>query len=204
MEDDSAPLGEDEREIELFTIVAIYPELLIDSEDPFSATLDLPVIPTTPLAVLFPAVADGAPPTLIHANAPADATNAPVDLHRLSYLPPLHVEINLPEGYPAEKAPIFHLSTSPPWLLKDSLENLEAYGSQLWEELGHDQTVFAYIDHLQQAAENAFGVQENDAALNISLDCKIALLDFEIKAKRAAFEKETFDCGICLGRFFCE
>ena len=201
MADESAPLGEDEREIELSTIVAIYPELLIDPENPFSATLDLPVAPTEPLLVHFPAAADGAPPTLANVNAPADVFNTPLDLHRLSYLPPLHVEISLPDGYPAEKAPAFQLSTSPQWLSKDILHNLETDGLRLWEEFGHDQTVYAYIDHLQQAAENAFGVQESDAALNVPLDCKIALLDFEIRAKRAAFEKETFDCGICLGMY---
>lgn len=201
MTDDNAPPGEDEREIELSTITAIYPELAIDSEDPFSATLDLPVIPQTPLVVQFPAAADGAPPTLANANSPADALNAPVDIHYLSYLPPLHIEIHLPEGYPAEKPPIFRLTTSPPWLSGDILRCLEIDGERMWEEFGHDQTVFAYIDHLQQAAENAFGLHEQKATLEVPLECKIALLDFEIRAKQAAFEKETFDCGICLGEY---
>jgi len=121
------------------------------------------------------------------------------DLNYLSHLPPLHLKIVLPDGYPAICPPTFDLSTSPSWLSDEVFDRLRADGERLWEEFGHDQVVFAFIDHLQQAAENAFGVlSDTTKNLEISQDHKIALLDYNIKAERAAFEKETFDCGICL------
>jgi hypothetical protein len=48
---------EDERSVELATIAAIFPELLIDSHNPFSAKLDIPVNPAKPLAVTFSSTA---------------------------------------------------------------------------------------------------------------------------------------------------
>ena len=95
---------------------------------------------------------------------------------------------------------MFDLSTTPQWLPTAVLERLQADGTRLWEELGHDQVVFAYIDHLQQGAENTFGVLNGNETLQVSQELKIALLDFDINAKRAAFEKETFTCGVCLGK----
>lgn len=78
----------------------------------------------------------------------------------------------------------------------------------MWEEFGHDQVVYAYIDHLQQAAENAFGIvdsgegnREGETRLQMSPEHKIAILDYDMKAKKDAFEKETFECGICLGKW---
>jgi E3 ubiquitin-protein ligase RNF14 len=59
--------------------------------------------------------------------------------------------------------------------------------------------VYGYIDFLQQEAENAFGFAEG-RNLEVPQDFKISLLDYDIKATQAAFEKETFDCGVCLGR----
>jgi E3 ubiquitin-protein ligase RNF14 len=68
----------------------------------------------------------------------------------------------------------------------------------MWEEFGHSQVVFAYIDHLQQSAENAFGMVADGETLEILQDYKISLLDYDVKATQAAFEKETFDCSVCL------
>jgi len=59
--------------------------------------------------------------------------------------------------------------------------------------------VYEYIDSLQQAAENAFGYVEGKV-LEIPQEFKIALLDYDINATQAAFDKETFDCGVCLGK----
>lgn len=69
----------------------------------------------------------------------------------------------------------------------------------MWEEADHTEIVFGYIDSLQQAAENAFGYGKGKV-LEIPQDYKIALLDYDIKATQAAFEKETFECGVCLGK----
>ena len=73
----------------------------------------------------------------------------------------------------------------------------------MWEEAGRSLVVYQFIDSLQQAAENAFGFAEGGKVLEVSQDLKISLLDYDIKACQLAFDKETFDCGICLGKIFC-
>ena len=213
MDDDQAA-AEDERAIELSSIAAIYPELIIEPKAPFEASLEIPVAPTSPLKIHFQALADGAAPALPtpptsteqddgearpeERSAARDYDLARPDVHHLSYLPPLALRIRLPNGYPTEQPPAFKLSTPSSWLQADVLEKLQAEGSRLWEELGRDQVVFTYIDHLQQAAENAFGLATEAEYTSFSQELKIALLDFDMKTKREKFEQETFDCGICL------
>lgn len=129
---------------------------------------------------------------------PANSTTQ--DAHRLSHLPPLTLELSLPDGYPAEKPPVFYLSSQ--WLPDKKLQELRAAGHIIWNDMGKDQVVFAYIDHLREAAERGFDLGRGEAeVLEVSADLKVALLDFDLKAKRAKFEKETFECGICLGTF---
>jgi E3 ubiquitin-protein ligase RNF14 len=214
MEDESAS-AEDERAIELSSIAAIFPELKVSPSSPFSAALELPVIPTYPLQVLFdPLVAESAPPTLIPTlpdsteadmqkdgagEKKAQTTNAEVDMHSLSYLPPLQLQIDLPEDYPSENPPSFHISTDPPWLPETHVRRLEDQGRKLWEEIGQNSVVFDYIDCLQQAAERVFDIQNDQKEKpKFSRDMKIALLDFDIRANREAFERSTFECGVCL------
>ncbi|EMR71685.1 putative ring finger protein [Eutypa lata UCREL1] len=69
---------------------------------------------------------------------------------------------------------------------------------RLWEDIGRDQVVFAYIDDVQQSTDNVFGLVDGEGTLEVAPEHKIAILDYDIKAKRKAFEKETFICGICL------
>ncbi|SLM36872.1 ring finger protein [Lasallia pustulata] len=214
-DDHDAP--EDERAVELSSIAAIFPELVIDPSDPFCATIDLPVTPKNPLAVLFPPLADGAPPAELPTPPTSDEAsdvalgrhepvrnasatdNVVPDVYYLSHLPPLTLQIRLPQGYPTEKPPVFHLRTRPSWLPGSTLQMLREAGSTLWEEMGRDQVVYSYIDHLQQAAEGGFDLIENEEiTLKIPHDMKIALLAFDINAKRARFEQETFECGVCL------
>jgi E3 ubiquitin-protein ligase RNF14 len=197
MTDDMASDVEDERQTELSSISAIFPEILLNSDDPFAASLDLAVTPSVPLPVAFPESSGGAPLAVPSAAGQV----ARLETHLLSHLPCLHLEIVLPKGYPAQLPPSFKLSTTPKWLSRAVLDRLESDGERLWEEFGHDQTVFAYIDHLQQASEDAFGVLNDKEYLEVPQDQKLSLLDFNNNAKRAAFEKETFDCGICLGKF---
>lgn len=202
-------MEDDERQVELDCIAAIFPEIVLNPDIPFSASIDLPVNPRNPVKVYFPASADGAVETQIptpprsaasgHENGEPIldlATN--VESHNLSYLPDLRIKITLPEGYPATRAPDFELSTTPPWLPRELLDELQTNGRQMWEEADHTEIVFGYIDSIQQAAENAFGYGEGKV-LEIPQDYKIALLDYDIKATQAAFEKETFECGVCLG-----
>jgi E3 ubiquitin-protein ligase RNF14 len=202
---------EDERKVELDCISAIFPEIVLDPDDPFSASIELLVNPTTPVKVVFPASSNGAlctppatPPTSGQENN--DSTAAPtndVESHNLSYLPSLKIHIILPQGYPEETAPKFELSTSPEWLSRLYLDELQDNGERMWEEAGRNQVIFGYIDSLQQAAENAFGFAEDGKILEVPQDFMIALLDYDIKATQAAFEKETFHCGVCLGKTIC-
>jgi E3 ubiquitin-protein ligase RNF14 len=194
---------DDEREEELSSIVAIFPELTINPSNPFSASLELPVTPATPLLVRFPPTVDGTPHTALP-NAPNAGPGAPQnhvdqDAQHLSHLPPLQLQIDLPDGYPEEKPPAIKLTTTPPWLPSNSLQELEKYIHELWEEYGHMQVVFAYIDYLQQAAERGFDLaSQNDGILDLDQAMKIAILDFDITTKKQIFNKETFDCGVCL------
>ncbi|KAF2097865.1 RWD-domain-containing protein [Rhizodiscina lignyota] len=178
--------GDDEREEELSSITAIYPELVVDPSNPFSASIDIPVAPSTPLAVLFPPAID----TL---------TQIPLDTHRLEHLPPLQLHIILPNGYPSECPPHLEIKTTPSWLPAETLERLIKEGHNLWEEYGRGQVVFAYIDFLQNEAEASFElITPQNEELEIPQEMKIELLDFDIKMKRKKFEAETFDCGVCL------
>jgi E3 ubiquitin-protein ligase RNF14 len=197
------PMMEDERQVELDCIAAIYPEILFDPENPFSASIELPVNPTNPVKVVFPASSDGLLPTPpASSNSGQENEQAPannVESHNLAYLPPLQLRITLPEGYPEEKPARFELSTTPAWLGREYLDKLQDNGESMWEECGRSSVVYGYIDFLQQEAENAFGFAGSGKILEIPQDFKISLLDYDIKATQAAFDKESFDCGVCLG-----
>jgi E3 ubiquitin-protein ligase RNF14 len=214
MEDDPGA-ADDERTIELSSIAAIFPEIVLDPLSLYRASLKIPVSPAAPLKVRFQQLAESSVPNLptppTSTEPEADDQNTPFeeasqqqygglpDVHSLVHLPPLNLDIHLPEGYPAKRPPIFELSSSPAWIPEDTLQRLTKDGVRLWEELGKDQVIFTYIDHLQQAAEAGFDLAR-DLGRDIALsgDLKIALLDYGLKAKREAFDKETFECGICL------
>ncbi|KAL9003891.1 MAG: hypothetical protein Q9188_003253 [Gyalolechia gomerana] len=207
--------AEDERSIELTTIAAIYPELVLDPSDPFTATIDIPVEPIKPLAVLFPPLAEGDAsaglPTPPDSNSKTLTSTEPAgpnpqlqvpcgdarEVHELSYLPPVTLRVHLPLGYPDGVPPDLKLSTGVPWLPVDTLQNLEKDGIRLWEETGRSQMLFAYIDYLREAAEGGFSLALSQP-LTVSRNLEIVLLDFDIKAKRAKFERATFECGVCL------
>lgn len=184
---------EDERETELSSISAIFPEIVMDPLDPFSVSIDIPVSPSMPLPVVFLSPPNGA-------NMVGDDLNEQLETYCLSHLPSLHLRISLPKGYPSSSPPSFNLSTTPQWLPTTILEHLESDGIALWEDSGHDQVVFAYIDHLQRGAEDTFGVLKDNKPLQVLRDHRIALLNFDTNAKHAAFEKKTFVCGVCLGK----
>ena len=209
--------GDNERELELSTVAAIYPELIRNLDlGPFSASIDIPVDPVNGLLIRFPAP-EGAPPNCLSAPNSTDegfvvqsggieeriATdeNTPRDAHRLSHLPPLKLRVLLPDGYPTEQPPIIYLDSQYSWLPERKLQDLRWAGKTLWKDMGGDQVVFAYIDYLREVAENGFdlGLAEEEA-LNISADLKVGLLDFDLRAKRVKFEKATFECGVCLGK----
>ena len=205
---------EDDRTIELSSIAAIFPELQVDPSDAYHATLDLSVTPIVPLKIAFaqPTVDSGppqlpTPPTsveqgkdeknnvLVHTqNSGGDLVQR--EIHELAHLPPLQLDIRLGEDYPHDQPPNVHVTVIPPWLPLTTLRELEADAEKIWEEMGRDQTIYSYIDHLQQQAENGFN--RDTATQPLNSDLKLALLDFDLKTKRQVFENGTFDCGICL------
>lgn len=202
---DADEAAEDDRSVELTSIEAIFPEINIDPESPFKATLELPVALPSPTKVCFQQPTDVrfpaalTPPTSIdEPKADLDQTAAR-DIHVLSHLPPVTLRIELPDGYPAAKPPTIHLDIEPPWLPAHILTKMSDDCERLWKECGQDMVVFTYIDHLQQLAETAFGIQDTtDGELCFARDLKIPLLDFNSKTEREKFEQGTFECGVCL------
>ncbi|KAL8788991.1 MAG: hypothetical protein Q9213_001400 [Squamulea squamosa] len=213
---DDTDEADDERATELSTISAIYPELLIDPSDPFTASIDIAVEPVQPVFAFFPSTSDGAQPGL---PTPPDsdgrsesltedagleghsrpATHATFEIHELSHLPPIQLQIHLPPTYPIEQPPELKLVSEIPWLSEKALKILECEGNNLWEEMGHSQVLFAYIDHLREAADKAFGLTSTRAdPVTIAAELRIGLLDYDLKAKQTTFERATFECGVCL------
>lgn len=192
MDDDN-----DVRAVELSTIAAIYPEeLRIDELDPYSFTIELPVSLSKPLIVRFPAASEATAP--VPQDPTIGSALAAADSQELTNLPSLEIHIALPVGYPEMKPPVVRVSTSPPWLSAEILQRLEGSAERLWNEMGRDQVVFGYIDDVQQAADGVFGLVGQDNTLEVAPEHKIAILDYDSMAKRRAFERGTFDCGICL------
>lgn len=191
---------EDERTEELTTIAAIYPELVVDPADPFAASLELPVAPSDPLNVEFPAAPLPSPPSSDDGRKHSlTAVAALRDAHKLQHLPPIRLNITLPDGYPAGLAPKVKLSTTPTWIPEEKLHELEEEVARLWEEYGQCQVLFSYIDYLQQAAERAFDLAPtSNAALTLLPGLKPALLEYDSKTKKEIFNAGTYDCGVCL------
>jgi E3 ubiquitin-protein ligase RNF14 len=193
------------RDVELSSLSAIYPEIQqLDPNDPYTVALDVPVNPSKAVTVYFPAADDDGPPP--GANPPQDGhvvaglgQQGGIDSHELAHLPSVHLEITLGPQYPAEQPPQVTISTNPPWIPTDTIKRLEGDAARLWEEMGRDMVGFTYIDHVQQAADGVFELVDGKGSLEVDPKHKIAILDYDIKARRAAFEKGTFDCGVCLG-----
>ncbi|KAG5983070.1 hypothetical protein E4U55_000868 [Claviceps digitariae] len=209
---------DDPRLMELETLVAIFPEIRHSqraswsdarTKTEYTVELELPVEPTQPVTVVFPAASSASNATHATHETPDSRVGTsriqnvtsrpePVDTLLVSHLPPLSLSITLPDGYPSEKAPRVSLTTAPPWIAGTTLRALEDDGPRLWEEAGKDMVAFTYIDHLQREAENVFGTISAEGVLEVNPEHKLAVLDFDINAKKAAFERETFECGICL------
>ncbi|EEP78697.1 predicted protein [Uncinocarpus reesii 1704] len=208
--DAGAEFADDERAVELASIAAIYPEIVIDPTLPFKASLTVPVSPVYPVTVAFEnAPADAAAPSrsvnLNDANNMENGVQSNIagteriQTYSISHFPPLLLKIELPELYPAQDAPKFTISTSPEWLPVPTIFKLVSQGKKLWAECGKDLVVYSYIDHLQLEAESVFGLlPKQNSALIFPEKLKIPLLDFDFRVKREKFEQETFVCGVCL------
>ena len=201
---------DDERSLELLAIEAIFPELVIDPKHPFSASLELPITPAKTFPVIFPPLSDGtAPQQQLPTTASSDNAKESnlqdvqpqpiVEIRYLSHLPPLNLQITLPQLYPSEQPPETRLVSEASWIPEEKMRELQSKAKILWEENGNNQVLYDYIDFLQQAAEDGFGlVPQSGSALVLRQDLEVQLLDFDLNMKRQKFERETFDCGICL------
>ncbi|KAI1004215.1 hypothetical protein K3495_g3997 [Podosphaera aphanis] len=191
---------DDERQVELDCLASIFPELQTDPHDPFSFTLTLPVHPKT--CVKYKVLASTGDDTQLSgpclANQDALTTTLNPECPTLSFLPPLHVRVTLPEGYPFSVPPEVQLSLHPQWLSDAELYDLKANEHTLWEEAGGGMIVYSIIDSFQQAAENAFGYASPDKILEIPEELRISLLDFDSNEAQLIFHQKTFDCSICL------
>ncbi|CAM1508388.1 Fc.00g052360.m01.CDS01 [Cosmosporella sp. VM-42] len=189
----------DPRHVELETLIAIYPEIKqLGEKNPFTFEIELPVEPVAPITVTFPAASTSTLPGLNAIPQAAGNAQPEVDSLQVSYLPPLCLRIHLPDGYPTDVPPQVEISTTPQWLAPETIKRLEDDGPRLWDEIGRDMVAFAYIDHVQRAAEDVFGTTTPEGTLEVDSEHKLAVLDYDIKAKKTAFEKETFECGVCL------
>jgi E3 ubiquitin-protein ligase RNF14 len=132
---------------------------------------------------------------LVAPSKPLPVTFEPgQDVERLPYLPSLHIDIILPPTYPTEAPPSIILSTTPSWLPSDVSQKLTDEAKSLWEEYGGGTILFSYISSLQEQAETAFGLEE----LILPSDMRQNLVTYSKKLKRELFDKETFDCEVCL------
>lgn len=191
--------GEDSRALELEAIAAIYPEIVLDPESDFKASLELPVCPITPVKAVFRQVAGQPDAITIPLQDQGGENEGEQDISYISHLPPIHLGIELPEDYPSTKPPIFSLRTEPSWLPRSTIARLIDDGEKLWEESGRDLIVYSYIDQLRDAAEEVFSARDNKSGVVVLPDdLKIALLDFDRRGKRQKFEEGTFECEVCL------
>ncbi len=203
---DTTSDDDDARRTELDTLEAIFPELRrLDAPagDGFVFELEIPVEPASSVTVTFPP-AGNVVKGVVGVSASASGVNATaaVEVHDsldISHFPPLTLLVRLPDGYPETKPPGITVTATPQWLADETLKRLEDDGPRLWEEMGRDLVAYTYIDHVQHGAEDVFDTIGSDGTLAVDAAHKLAVLDYDIKAKRAAFEKETFECGICLG-----
>ena len=194
---DDLGADEDERTEELSAIEAIFPELIIDPVNRFSASLELAVTPARMLPVTFPSLTGGGAPPQQRAEAVRPQL-AP-ETRYLSHLPPLKLVVTLPQKYPSCAPPEAKLVSQYSWIPEAKLEELQRRATILWEASGKSQVLYDYIDYVQQEAEDGFGlVPQGGSSLVLPQDIEVALLDYDLKMKRQKFEQETFDCGVCL------
>ncbi|KAK0835411.1 hypothetical protein LTR03_013936 [Friedmanniomyces endolithicus] len=189
---------DDERVEELGALEAIFPELKVD-HDHFSATLELAVSPTEPLLVRFVPHTSGSGSKSTYAKACLIGCAYIERDVALSHLPPLSLTVILPEGYPANESAKVHLTTTQAWLPSGKLRELESEANKLWEGYGHCQILYTYVDHLQQAAERGFDLDQSaDGCLVLPATAEKDLVAFDVTTKLATFNAGTYDCGICL------
>ena len=213
----------DERLMELTFVEFIYPELRRDPANPYTVTFDIHVSPSEPLSVAFVTFPkDTQPPALPTppSSDPGDMASSARDLsasytyrldvepptkdvQKLAHLPPLTLELRLPDGYPAQKCPVVQLYQGKPewfWIPESKIQELANAAFQMWKEMGRDQVVFSYIEYLRDAADRGFDLGKVAVTGPLVLDSskKEYMLGYVSKYIKLLFDRETFGCGVCL------
>jgi E3 ubiquitin-protein ligase RNF14 len=88
--------------------------------------------------------------------------------------------------------PTIRLSSS--WLPEAIQATLADEARILWEEYEGMAILFTYISSLQERAETAFGLEE----LTLPSSMRQELVVYSQRMKKVLFDKETFDCEVCL------
>lgn len=178
---------DDLRAMELYTLEAIFPEIVrLPAASP-SFSLELPVVMEPAANVLFQSKEQASQQVALN-----QAT------FEISHLPSLTLRMDLVNGYPESSPPRVHLAAIPAWIPQSALQSMESEAAKLWEDLGRDMTAYAYVEHLQHLAEDAFGMVGSDGLLRVDDEHKLTMLDYNIKAKQKAMDNDTFECGVCL------
>lgn len=177
----------EEQETEIATLQAIYPEeLRIDPNAPGTLRFELRIRLEHPLRIQ-------AARLFRDRNAGNDN-----DTKSLCYLPPLHLQMVLPEQYPTEAPPVVTLSTTPNWLERRLMAGLEAEMESLWREYGHAPVVFSYINYLEEISQNVFGFGKEQGLLVLHPEIAAELAAYDKKAAGLEFAKSNFECSICM------
>jgi E3 ubiquitin-protein ligase RNF14 len=114
----------------------------------------------------------------------------------VSNLPSIRFTFNLPNNYPEEAPPTVILETSPSWLPAVVKQDLEAAAATIWESVSRSENLFRFVLHIEDESCTAFGLQK----LSVVSELIPQLLEFDRTAKKEMFDKEPFECGICLDR----
>lgn len=111
----------------------------------------------------------------------------------IEYLPPIRMEMVLPEGYPYDKAPIVELGNVESWLSEEVVGIVKGELYKLWEDF-RDVSIFNFIDYVKTQSEVGFG-----RSLRMIVDEEIfgLLVSANVNGKEAEFNGETFMCDIC-------
>lgn len=111
----------------------------------------------------------------------------------IKHLPPIRMEMEFPEMYPHEEAPIVRLDNVSAWLNADVVRVVKEELYQLWVDF-RDASIFSYIDYVKSGSEVAFGER-----LKVSVDRETfgLLVAANVRGEQVIFDNETFMCEIC-------
>ncbi|KAF2672430.1 hypothetical protein BT63DRAFT_195454 [Microthyrium microscopicum] len=175
----------DERDAEIEVCQAIWPELTQGQEDPYLLNLVVDVELNDPLELLFKE------PETVHGEGNVNYVS-----EKVKYLPPLQVAIALPSGYPETAPPQVSISTTPSWLPREKLQELEDLAFSLWKT-GTSDILYCYIERIFEQPQDHFGYT---SGIKIGSELRLSLLEFQASVIKAAFDASTIACTVCLER----